>query len=137
MIENQENEKRYATLDGQKDLTLEQISKDFKNFLRGRKELDKCSSDHQMLEMMARLFLIRRNYVPAGKKPMSSTSQEIFDNLVKEVKKMQLPASETSLENNVSVFSKREQGAMLAGARKLKKTEEDRAGQTYEESGLE
>jgi len=136
MIENQEIEKRYTTLDGKKSLTLEQISGDFVNFLRGRKELEICIRDKKMLEMMARLFLIQKKYVNPGEQP-TGISEGIFDNLVESVKKIQIPDSAMLSEEPISAFSKKEQKDMLAGAHKLKREEEKRAGQTYQDSGLE
>ena len=136
MIENQENKKYYTTLDGKKNLTLEQISDDFVNFLRGKKELEICIRDNKMLEMMARLFLIRKKYVNPGEQP-AGISEEIFDNLVRIVKKIQIPDSATTSEESISLFSKKEQKDMLAGAHKLKREEEKRADQTYQDSDLE
>lgn len=136
MIESPEKEKRYMTLDGEKNLTLEQISNDFINFLRGRKELEICIRDNKMLEMMARLFLIQKKYVNPGEQP-TEISEGIFDNLVESVKKIQIPDSAMPSEKQVSVFSRKEQGDMLAGARKLKREEEERADQTYQDSDLE
>lgn len=136
MIESPEKEKHYMTLDGEKNLTLKQVSDDFDNFLRGNNELELSQDDEKLLNTNARMFLIKKGYLASGEQP-AGISQEIFDNLVEHIKNMTPAIPVMSSEEPTSVFSKKERQDMLAGAHKLKKEEENRAGQTYQESGLE
>jgi hypothetical protein len=136
MIEKPEQEKRYMTLDGEKNLTLKQVSDDFYNFLLGNNELELSRNDAKLLNTNARMFLIKKGYLAPGEQP-AGISQEIFNNLVEHIKNMNPTISAISSEKPVSVFSRKEQRDMLRDAHKLKENEENRAGQTYQESGLE
>jgi len=136
MIEKPENIKSYSTLDGKKNLNFDQIRSDFFSFLKSSGELELSIKDNKLLQVAARMFLIRKNYIAPGKQP-AGDAREIFDKLIGYISGLKTAPSKMSSDKEFSVFSRKERENMLLGARFLQENEENRAGQTYQESDLE
>ena len=136
-IQNPENIKYYSTIDGKKDLTWSQVFSDFIQYLkRDGEELEKFKNDEKLLQVATRMFLIRKRHLGPGQQPNKGVAKELYEKIINEFHALEtaLPKEKEPIEEKGVPI---EENWRIQSARRQQWHEENRAGQPYEESGLE